>query len=138
MTRIAPSIKTLTTQLKDVDVTKAKQIRTAIKAEREGLLELLVTLDKHHRDIHWQRYNYINYNTSDLRAELLDSILGTFGVEYIFRDSVEGIRCDPESQHDLPLCTYLNAGDTYAPTLVSYRGQWRVGCWGDIAERYMK
>jgi hypothetical protein len=30
---------------------------------------------------------------------------------------------------------YLNAGDTYAPTLIYRAGRYFVGCWGDIAER---
>jgi len=135
MTTIAPSIKTLTSSLKDVDTVKAKLIRKLIKADREGLLELAGTLDKFNRDIHWQRFNYINHPTADLRAELLDSVLETYGVEYLFKGS-DGLRCDPEGCQDQPICTYLNTGDTYAPTLLQYRGRWQVGCWGDIAERY--
>lgn len=131
----APSVKTLTSSLKDVDTSKARLIRKLIKADREGLLELAATLDKFSRDIHWQRYNYINHPTADLRAELLDSVLETHGVEYLFKGS-DGLRCDPESQHDQPICVYLNAGDTYATTLLKYRGRWQVGCWGDIAEKY--
>jgi hypothetical protein len=136
MTRIAPSIKTLTTQLKDVDVPKAKMIRRLIKADREGLLLCAIDIDQHRRELDWQRYNYINHNTADMRSELLDRVLGTFGVEYLFKGS-EGLRTDPESIHDGPVCTYLNAGDTYAATLLLYRGRWQVGCWGDIAERYL-
>jgi len=33
-------------------------------------------------------------------------------------------------------CEYLNAGDSYAPTLLRVRGVYRVGCWGDVAERH--
>jgi hypothetical protein len=34
------------------------------------------------------------------------------------------------------LCMYLNAGDTYTPTLIYFDGSYRVKCWGDIAERH--
>ena len=44
----------------------------------------------------------------------------------------------PESQHDFPLGIYLNAGDSYAPTLIYYRGRWQIGTMADIAERHMK
>ena len=135
MTAIAPSIKTLTSQLKDVDVPKAKLIRSIIKGKREDLLYIAESLDKHHRDIHWQRLNYINYSFSDLKAELLNTVLDTYGVEYLFEGS-DGLRGNPEGCNDLPICTYLNTGDTYAPTLLKYRGRWQVGCWGDIAEKY--
>lgn len=33
-------------------------------------------------------------------------------------------------------CLYLNAGDTYTPTLVRFNGAYRIACWGDIAEKY--
>lgn len=135
MTAIAPSIKTLTSQLKDVDVPKAKLIRSIIKGNREDLLYIAESLDKHHRDIHWQRFNYINHPIADLRAELLNTALDCFGVEYLFQGS-DGLRGNPEGPYDEPVCTYLNAGDTYAPTLLKYRGRWQVGCWGDIAEKY--
>ena len=134
-TPIAPSIKTLTSNLKDIDAAKAKIIRRLIKGERGELLEIAITLDQYHREFDWQQFNYIDCSIGDLRAELLNIVLGTCGVEYLFKGS-DGLRCDPEGQHDLPFCTYLNAGDTYATTLLKYRGRWQVGCWGDIAEKY--
>lgn len=60
--------------------------------------------------------------TSDLRMTCLDALAGTHGVEG-FETRRNG------------WCEYLNAGDTYAPTLLRYRGRYRVGCWGGIAER---
>jgi hypothetical protein len=30
---------------------------------------------------------------------------------------------------------YLNAGDTYVPTLVRFQGSYRITSWGDIAEK---
>jgi hypothetical protein len=136
MSNIAPSIKTLTSQLKDVDVLKAKLIRSIIKAVyKDNLLYIAESLDKYHRGIHWQRLNYINYSFSDLKAELLNTVLDTYGVEYLFKGS-DGLRGNPEGCNDLPICTYMNTGDTYAATLLKYRGRWQVGCWGDIAEKY--
>lgn len=137
MSNIAPSIKTLTSQLNDVDIPKAKLIRSIIKAVyKDNLLYIAESLDKYHRGENWQRLNYINYSFSDLKAELLNAALDTCGVEYLFQGS-DGLRCDPEGCSDLPICTYLNAGDPYAPTLLKYRGRWQVGCWGDIAEKYL-
>ena len=50
---------------------------------------------------------------------------GTFGVERIAKG---------HNQRS-PAIEYLNAGDTYATTLLYVRGRFRVGCWGDIVER---
>jgi len=131
----APSIKTLM-RLKDMTPATAKLIRRVIKADREGLLQLATEIEPHKRELHWQRYNYINHNIADIRSELLDKLLGTFGVEYLFNGS-EGLRGDPESMHDSPILTYCNTGDTYALTLLKYRGRWQVGDWGSIAEKYL-
>lgn len=134
MTTVAPSIKTLTSSLKDVDVARAKLIRTAIKIE--SYEDLGSFADKHcPKTTAWFQQCFNSPNKGDVRAHILDELLGTFGVEYLFKGS-DGLRCDPESQHDSPICTYLNAGDTYATTLLKYRGRWQVGCWGDIAEKY--
>jgi len=59
----------------------------------------------------------------------LDQLLGTYGVEAITRRD--------DSPFRGPSHEYLNAGDTYATTLVYYRDAdaLRVGCWGDIVER---
>jgi len=59
--------------------------------------------------------------TSDLRLTCLDALAGTHGVESF--ETRKG------------WCEYLNNGDTYAATLVRYRGRYRVTSWGDIAER---
>ena len=61
--------------------------------------------------------------TADVRLHILNEIAGTFGVE-AFETRREG------------WCDYLNAGDSYAPTLVRFRGRYRVTTCGDIAERY--
>ena len=51
--------------------------------------------------------------------------LGTFGVEFIAKGH----------NKRSPSITYLNTGDTYEMTILRVRGQFRVGCWGDIVER---
>lgn len=59
----------------------------------------------------------------DIRMHCLDALGHTYGVEAIrLRDG----RYVP----------YLNAGDTYATTLLRFNGRYTVGCWGDIAERH--
>lgn len=131
----APSVKTLM-QLKDMTRKTALQIRAVIKADREMLLQAATEIEPYRRNLEWQRYNYINHSTADLRAELLDKLLGTCGVEYLFTGS-NGLRHDPESMHDSPILTYCNAGDPYATTLLKYHGRWQVGDWGSIAEKYL-
>ena len=60
--------------------------------------------------------------TRDIRMECLNALGDFHGVEY-FETKKGG-------------CMYLNAGDTYALTLVRFNGAYRVKCWGDIAEKY--
>jgi len=62
--------------------------------------------------------------TRDIRMECLNA-LGDF----------HGVECFETSAGS---CMYLNAGDTYALTLVRFKGAYRVKCWGDIAEKYTK
>lgn len=66
----------------------------------------------------------------------LDAILGTYGVEGIFQwkagGSVDVINYDPDEVLDVQYC---NAGDTYALTLLYWRGKLCVGDWGTIVEQ---
>lgn len=71
-------------------------------------------------------------STADIRMHCLDAICdGSHGVESFQLD--DGSWCD-----------YLNTGDTYSVTLLRVssprtgRYSYRVGCWGDIAERRCK
>lgn len=57
-----------------------------------------------------------------LRLHLLNTLGGFHGVEAF-------------SLRGGGWCEYLNAGDSYATTLLRVRGVYRVGCWGDVAER---
>jgi hypothetical protein len=59
------------------------------------------------------------------RMQAIDKILGTHGVEYT-----------PAGHNSKsPAIEYCNAGDTYATTILKVRGNYRIGCWGDIVER---
>jgi hypothetical protein len=60
-------------------------------------------------------------------------MLGGFGVECLW-DKKYG---SPTGCYGHPLISYINWGDPYDCTLLfNYHTQtWRVGCWGDIAER---
>ena len=60
--------------------------------------------------------------TQDIRMECLNALGGFHGVEAF--DTKKGV------------CMYLNAGDTYAPTLVRFKGAYRLSSWGDIAEKH--
>jgi hypothetical protein len=60
--------------------------------------------------------------TSDIRLTCLDALAGTHSVEAF--DTRHGV------------CEYLNAGETYAPTLVRFRGRYLVATWGEIVERH--
>lgn len=61
--------------------------------------------------------------TQDIRMECLNALGDFHGVEAF--DTPKGE------------CMYLNAGDTYTPTLVRFGGSYRIACWGDIAEKYL-
>jgi hypothetical protein len=64
--------------------------------------------------------------TMDLRMHVLSSLdSGLFGVEVIDIGRRDG------TQATLP---YLNAGDTYAATIVFWDGRYRVESWGDRVE----
>ncbi len=60
--------------------------------------------------------------TQDIRMECLNALGGFHGVEGF------------TTRHGD--CLYLNAGDTYTPTLVRHGSSYRIACWGDIAERH--
>lgn len=61
-------------------------------------------------------------NQRHLKLDILDSLLGTHGVETLGDGRWE----------------YLNTGDSYAHTLVWYRssGRFYMRCWADIVEAY--
>lgn len=64
--------------------------------------------------------------TRDLRMTVLDSLdTGLHGVEGFVIGRRNG---------DADTVWYLNTGDTYTPTLVFWRGTYRVESWGDRVE----
>ena len=110
-----PSIKTLQT-LPGVDADKARALKALLTARRAAL-------EAHSAGAARVAECWTAPSTSDLRLTCLDAELGTYGVEAFRTDKGE-------------LVEYLNAGDTYAPTIIRMRGAYRVACWGDIAERH--
>ena len=112
---ITPSIKTLKT-LPHIDAGKAAILKTLLTASRS-------TLEAHPAGAARLAECYHAPSTSDLRLTCLDAEMGTYGVEAFHTENGE-------------LVEYLNAGDTYTPTIVRFRGNYRVACWGDIAERH--
>lgn len=69
---------------------------------------------------------YYHPNWYDVRLTVLDSIdPGLHGVEGIESNNGEW-------------ATYLNTGDTYAPTLIYWRGRYRVQSIGDFIESMEK
>lgn len=110
-----PSVKTLIERLRlDAETAReAKRILTATRAELEAMPAGAARVAECYNPPH----------TYDLRLHCLDARIGTYGVECF------------HTKHGEPVF-YLNAGDTYAPTIVRFRGRYRVACWGDIAERH--
>lgn len=107
-----PSIKTLA----DVFGSNAREARRVLEMSRAEL-ETLPACEARVKEC------YHRPATSDLRLTALDALAGTNGVEgFQVRDG--------------GWCEYLNTGDTYAATLLRFRGRYIVGCWGDIAERH--
>lgn len=70
----------------------------------------------------WVRQCYNCPSLHELTMSALDEVVETYGVESITTSG--------------GVLEYLNAGDTYAVTLLFWRGLLRVGCYGDIVEKY--
>jgi hypothetical protein len=106
-----PSIKKLASVFGD----KAKEAKRILNMTREEL-EATEDGDK------LTRLCYHKPALQHLRLTVLDGLAGTVGVESL--ETKRGI------------CEYLNMGDPYSTTLLWWNGAYRVGCWGDIAEKY--
>jgi len=107
----SPSIKALRSIFGD----NAKQAKALLLMNREQLLRTAVGKARADECYHPP-------TTQDIRMECLNALGGFYGVECF--DTRKG------------LCMYLNAGDTYTPTLVRFMSSYRIACWGDIAEKY--
>lgn len=107
-----PSIKTLRAVFGD----RAKEARAILEMTRAELETLPAGAKRVAECYHPPK-------TWDVRMECLNAICdGAFGVESVqVRDE---------------WLTYLNTGDPYTPTLIYWRGRYRVACWGDIVERF--
>ena len=107
----SPSINTLRSIFGD----NAKQAKALLLMSRYQLVTTPAGM---------RRFNECHHNptTQDIRMECLNDLGGFYGVEVL--DTKKGE------------CMYLNAGDTYTPTLVRWNGAYRVACWGDIVERH--
>ena len=114
-----PSVKMLQT-IKDVTLEDARKVRAILECNSvDAVTELSESADRYVR----QCYNRPPLQMVKLTA--VDSILRTFGVEYI-----------PKGHNSKsPSIEYCNTGDTYAVTLMWTRGRYAVGDWGDIVER---
>ena len=106
-----PSIKTLRAVFGD----NAKRARAILEMDRNGLEALPECAARIAECYHMP-------SVRDLRMTALDALAGTHGVEAF--DTRLGV------------CWHLNAGDTYTTTLLHFQGRYRIGCWGDIAERH--
>ena len=108
----SPSIKALRALFGD----NAKQAKALLLMNREQLLRTPVGAARVAECYHAP-------NTQDIRMECLNALGDFHGVEGF--DTKRGE------------CMYLNAGDTYTPTLVRFNGAYRIASWGDIAERHL-
>ena len=107
-----PSVKTLSRVFDN-----AKEARRILEMSRAELLELPAGAAR-------DRECYSAPKTWDLRMCCLDALdPGLFGVEGFQARSGDW-------------CEYLNTGDTYAATLIRFRGRYFVASLGDIAERH--
>lgn len=114
-----PSIKTLESAF----LGRGKELRKALEMNRRQLAE-------HPAGAARIAECYHPPKTYDVRMHVLDAIAETCGVEYL------------EGKHDTFTENtgwyYLNAGETYAPTIVRSceSGSYRVCSWGDLVERH--
>lgn len=128
-----PSATSLTSAFRDLDRKQANLIRRIAKA-RNDAEKLSALIERHCPNTHagaLQSYGRV-YDSGMWRTTMalraMDEILGTHGVETIGK--APDFRSTPPYE-------YLNAGDTYATTLIYTHATdtVRIGCWGDIAER---
>jgi hypothetical protein len=111
----APSLKTLAAAFGE---DKAPLLRRILKARRRKEIEELST---DAADL--QRESYGKQSIQTLRFVALSQVLGGFGEESFRTRKGEWV-------------TYVNMGDTYNVTLLKFRGTYRVGDWGTLAEKH--
>jgi hypothetical protein len=129
----APSVKTLTTDFK-ISSDDAKLIRALAAAADDGeRLRALVdakvpATSSYVRSMHSDPYRSRLWRTT-VALHAMDAVMGTHGVEGLG---------PPRGGDYAPPYEYLNAGDSYAATLIYDRGRDRlfVGTWGGIVESH--
>ena len=130
----APSTKALLSEFRNLSAEEAKLIRKLADATDDGeRLKKLVdahvpATSSYVRSMHSDPYRSRLWRTT-VALHAMNEILGTHGVEGLG---------PPRSGDYAPPYEYLNAGDTYAGTLIYDRGGDRlfVGTWGDVVEKH--
>jgi hypothetical protein len=110
-----PSVKTL----ESIFGLRAKEARTILEMNRAQLVETEAGSKRVRECLNPP-------DTVDLRMHVLNRLGHFHGVESV--------------KVDRHYADYLNAGDSYAPTLIYWNGRYRVQSYGDfieIQERYM-
>jgi hypothetical protein len=116
-----PSIK----QLETIAAERAAELRAILEITKRDALEAALDSGKYPvtANIYQSCYHPLELRTTKL--SIASEIIGGYGVEYI--PAGRGKRS--------PSIEYVNAGDSYAATLMRVNGDYKVGCWGDIVER---
>ena len=124
---LKPSVKTLT---KAFGIDAARKVRKALEAYDAGDLSPLESRLKDSDipgTLAWIRKCYNRPREAEILEHACDELIGGFGTEVLIWDGM------------WPAWSYVNAGDTYDPTLTF---EWsgcsivrvRVECWGDRIE----
>lgn len=114
---VCASVRALTS-IKDVTEIEAKRVRAVWRdMTREQLLE------EFPRVAEYARQCFNPPDTRILRRMAVDSVIETYGVEYLGVHRRTGAHI-----------YYCNTGDTYATTVLFSGAHLRVGCWGDLVE----
>lgn len=112
-----PSVKTLEAVAGNEGRDAARKARSILLMSRSGLAAELPEMSR------LSPNSFASMVLNDLRMHALDEALKTHGVEYTTTAS------KPRE-----VVAFLNAGDTYSPTVILWRGTFRVQSLGDFIE----
>jgi hypothetical protein len=116
-----PSIKTL----REIANERAGELRTVLATTSRSKLEKLLDSGKYPVTASWYRKCPHPMAMNTAKLSVASEITKCHGVEFI-----------PHGKNaKSPSIEYVNAGDSYATTLMWTRGRYVVCCWGDIVER---
>lgn len=132
----APSSKTLLSAFKQLSTKEANLIRNlaSVADDGERLKQLIDTkvpaTERYVRSLYSDPYRSRIWRTT-VALHAMNEVLGTHGVEGLG---------PPRGGDYAPPYEYLNAGDTYAGTLIYDRDRDRlfVGSWGGVVEKHPK